>query len=229
LSHCFQTDIYFLASMTIRVLLADDHELMREGLRAMLERHRDVEIVAEAASGREAVKKAAKLQPDLVLMDVSMSDLNGIEATRQIKSESPRTKVLGLSGYTDTRSVVAMLRAGASGYVLKSDAYKDLQAAISIAMAGKTYLTAELAGQVADIVRASGPETGSVYEVLGPREREILQLLAEGLSSPDIAQRLHIATSTVETHRRNLMRKLGIHSIAELTKFAIREGLTSTD
>jgi DNA-binding NarL/FixJ family response regulator len=215
--------------MTIRVLLADDHEIMRQGLRAVLEGQHDVEVVGEASSGREAVKKATKLQPDLVIMDVSMTDLNGIEATRQIKAESPRTKVLGLSGYADSRSVAAMLRAGASGYVLKSEAYHDLRAAIDAALAGKSYLAAELAGQVADIIRKTGPDAGSVYDVLGPREREVLQLLAEGLSSVNIAHRLHISTSTVETHRRNLMRKLGIHTVAELTKFAIREGLTSTD
>lgn len=214
--------------MKVRILLADDHELMRDGLRSVLEREPDLEVVGEAGSGREAVERVRELKPNLVLMDVAMADLNGIEATQQIHAECPETKVVALSSHSDRRYVVSILRAGASGYVLKSDAYEELRRAVRAVIGGRSYLSVAVAGGVLESLRAGGQE-GSVYELLGPREREVLQLLAEGLSSPEIAGRLHISTSTVETHRRNLMRKLDLHSVAELTKYAIREGLTSAE
>lgn len=215
--------------MAIRVLLVDDHELMREGLRAILERERGIEVVGEAASGREAVAQARSLGPDVVIMDVAMKDLNGIEATRQIRAERAAARVVALSSHADRRYVAAILDAGASAYVLKADAYDELRRAVHAVAQGKKYLCAEVAGAVIEAATAPGAHPASAFERLGPREREVLQLLAEGLSSPEIARRLHVATTTVESHRRNLMGKLGLHSVAELTKYAIREGLTSLD
>ena len=215
--------------MSIRVLLVDDHELMREGLRAILAKEPDVEVVGEAQSGREAVEQVRALAPDLVIMDVSMKDMNGIEATRQIHAANVGVKVVALSSYSDRRYVAAILTAGASAYVLKANAYDSLRRAVRAASQGKSYLCPEVAGAVIEAARGSRPVDSSAYALLGPREREVLQLLAEGLTSPQIAERLHISTATVESHRRNLMGKLGIHSVAELTKYAIREGLTSLD
>lgn len=215
--------------MTIRVLLVDDHELMREGLRAILERERDIEVVGEASSGREAVAKAGLLRPDVVIMDVAMKDMNGIEATRQLRAEGPKLRVVALSSYADRRYVAAILEAGGSGYVLKANAYDELRRAVHAVAQGKSYLCADVATGVIEDAASTKSAPGSVFSRLGPREREVLQLLAEGLSSPQIAQRLHVATTTVESHRRNLMGKLGIHSVAELTKYAVREGLTSLE
>jgi two-component system NarL family response regulator len=214
--------------MVTRVLLVDDHELMREGLRSILEGEDDVEIVGEAASGREAVALARELEPDVVVMDVGMKDLNGIDATRQIRSELRDVRVIALSSHSDSRYVSAMLEAGASGYVLKANAYADLREALQAVRQGKSYLCAEVTqGVVNASLHAS--RDGAVPVVLTEREREVLQLLAEGLSSPQIGKRLFIATSTVETHRRSIMRKLEIHSVADLTKWAIREGLTQLE
>jgi DNA-binding NarL/FixJ family response regulator len=215
--------------MAIRVLLVDDHELMREGLRAVLERERDIEVVGEAASGREAIAQVDTLAPDVVIMDVAMKDMNGIEATRQIRAAHHQVRVVALSSHADRRYVTAILEAGASGYLLKADAYDELRRAVHAVAQGRSYLCAGVAGAVIEAASGKGPAPGSVFARLGPREREVLQLLAEGLTSPQIAIRLHVATATVESHRRNLMGKLGLHSVAELTKYAVREGLTSLE
>jgi two-component system NarL family response regulator len=214
----------------IRVLLVDDHELMREGLRSILERESDIEVVGEAASGRAAVKLASTLKPDVVVMDVAMKDSNGIEATRQMRSASPGVKVIALSSHADSRYVTAMLDAGACAYVLKANAFDDLRRALMAAQQGKSYLCPEVTESVvgASLDKATRARA-RLHASLSPREKEVLQLLAEGLSSPDIGGRLFIATTTVETHRRNVMRKLGIHNVADLTKYAIREGLTALD
>lgn len=214
--------------MTLRILLVDDHELMRDGLRSILEKEPGVEVAGEAASGREAVQRAQSLAPDLVVMDVVMKDLNGIEATRQIRAECPRAKVLALSSHSDRRYVNAILEAGASGYVLKANAYDELRRALQAVQRGNTYLSPDVTGAVVDAsLHPRGEESGGA--ALSPREREVIQLLAEGLTSPEIGQRLGVATHTIETHRRNVMRKLDIHSVADLTKYAIREGLTPLD
>lgn len=213
----------------LRVVLVDDHELMRQGLRSILEREKDVEVVGEAASGRAALELARTLAPDVVVMDVGMQEQNGIEATRQIRAACPNVKVVALSSHSDPRYVTAMLDAGACGYVLKANAYDDLRRALDAARRGRSYLCADVTDAVVAASRRTGSAPASARPSLSAREREVLQLLAEGLSSPQISQRLFVATSTVETHRRNIARKLGLHSVADLTKYAIREGLTSLE
>jgi len=216
--------------MSIRILLADDHQMLRDGLCSILASESDMEVVGEAGDGRTAVSMSRTLVPDVVVMDIAMPDLNGVEATRQIKRENPKVKVVALSMYPDRRYVIGMLEAGASGYVLKASAYDELTRAVRVVSEGKKYLSPDITGVVVEAhVNSTAASNTSPYKVLGPREREIVQLLAEGKTSPQIAQQLHISTGTVDTHRRNIMKKLGIHTVVGLTKYAIREGLTSID
>jgi two-component system NarL family response regulator len=216
--------------MSIRILLADDHQMFRDGLRSILASEDDLEVVGEAGDGRTAVAMARTLVPDVVVMDIAMPDLYGVEATRQIKGDNPEIKVIALSMYPDRRYVTGMLEAGASGYVLKAAAFDELRRAVRVVSEGKHYLSPDITGVVIEAhVRPPSEADTAPDTTLGPREREIVQLLAEGHTSPEIAQRLHISPSTVATHRRNIMRKLGVHNTAELTKYAIREGLTSLD
>ncbi|MGO8762966.1 MAG: response regulator [Desulfobaccales bacterium] len=215
--------------MSIKVLVADDHQIMREGLRAMLEKEHDIVVLGEAEDGRMIERMARELAPDVIIMDVAMPDLNGIEATRQIVAELPGVKIIALSMHDDRRFVLNMLKAGAAGYMLKDSAFTDLAKAIRVVMSGKTYLSHEVTDIVVkDYVSSSQPAESSAFHLLSPREREVLQLLAEGKTSALIGERLHISVKTVETHRQQIMVKLKIRSVAELTKYAIREGLTST-
>jgi len=216
--------------MSTRILIADDHQMLREGLRAILEKDEEMEVIGEASDGRTAVAMARTLRPDVVAMDISMPDLNGVEATRQIKAENPAVKVVALSRHSDRRYVLRMLEAGASGYVLKSGAYDELRRAVQAVRSGHSYLSPRITGLVleAHLRPGSQPESASA-PTLGPRELEIVQLLAEGHTSPQIARKLHISTRTVESHRRNIMKKLDVHSLAEITKYAVREGLTSVE
>ncbi len=214
--------------MSIKIILADDHEIVREGLRSLLEKQPDMEVVAEAEDGRTTVKQVQKLLPDVVIMDISMHDLNGIEATRQIIAKSPRIKVLALSMHSDKRFIAGMLSAGASGYLIKDSAFKELVNAIRIVVSNKIYLSPRITGIVTeDYVNRLTATDSSAHSILSAREREVLQLLAEGKSTKQVASQLNVSVKTIETHRLNIMDKLGIYSVAKLTKYAIREGLTS--
>jgi len=214
--------------MSIKVLIADDHQIMREGLRSLLEKERDIQVLGEAEDGRMIHRMAREKKPDVIIMDVAMPDLNGIEATRQIVGELPGVKIIALSMHDDRRFVLNMLKAGASGYMLKDCAFKDLAKAIRVVMSNKTFLSPEVADIVVkDYLSTTQPAESSAFNLLSPREREVLQLIAEGKTSALIAESLHISVKTVETHRQQIMVKLKIRSVAELTKYAIREGLTS--
>ncbi len=216
--------------MSIKILLADDHRITRQGLRSLLEKQDGMEVVAEAENGRTAVRLVEQLEPDVVIMDVTMPDMNGVEAARQITSRSPQIKVIALSMHSDTLFVTEMLRSGAAGYLLKDCAFDELARAIRTVMDDKTYLSPSISGIVVEdyLHRLSKPDSSS-SEVLSDREREVLQLMAEGNSTKQIAMKLHVSVKTVETHRRQIMNKLDIHTVAELTKYAVRKGLTSLE
>jgi DNA-binding NarL/FixJ family response regulator len=216
--------------VTARIILADDHNIVRQGLKSLIENELGLDIVGEAGTGRIAVQLTRDLKPDLVIMDVSMPDLNGIEATRQIMGLLPEVKVLGLSMHSDKRFVAGILKAGASGYLLKDCAFEEMAGAIRAVVGGGTYLSPGVAGPVIqDYLQRLTENDYDVSPTLSPREREVLQLLAEGRSTKTIAGNLGLSVKTIETHRRQVMEKLNVHSIAELTKYAIREGLTSLE
>lgn len=216
--------------MTIQILLADDHKITRDGLKALLENQKNMAVIGEAENGRKAVRLALELKPDVIVMDINMPELNGIEATRQIKAELPEAKIIALSMYSDKRYVVGMLKAGVSGYLLKNCAFDELVSAISAVVNNQNYMSPKIADTVmkdyANILESSDTSPASL---LTAREREVLQLIAEGLKTKDIATRIHVSIKTVETHRQQIMRKLNAKSVAELTKIALREGLTSLD
>jgi two-component system response regulator NreC len=215
----------------IKILVADDHKIVRQGLRTLLAEEPDMEVVAEADNGRKTLQLARELAPQVVIMDISMPDLNGIEATRQILAELPGTKVIALSMHSDSLFVFNMLKAGASGYLLKDCALEQLVTAIRTVMARRTYLSPGISDiLIKDFVQCtSTAHVSSAFSLLTPREREVLQLLAEGKSTAQIASCLYVSMKTVETHRKQLMDKLGIFSVAGLTKYAVREGLTSLE
>jgi DNA-binding NarL/FixJ family response regulator len=215
----------------IKVLLVDDHTIVRKGLRALLDAEPGIEVIGEAETGREALERAQELLPDIVLMDISMPDMNGAEATRQIRRWLPSVKVLVLSMHADEEFVFQLLRAGASGYLIKKAATEELILAIRTVSQGHSFLSPAISNTVIDAyVRQAGEmTTGNRYEALTDREREVLQLVAEGHTSREISQLLHITARTVETHRANLMAKLDIHTVAELTRYAIRRGIIALD
>ncbi len=216
--------------MSISILLADDHKIIRDGLRALLEKERDMKVVGEAENGRTTVQFVRTLLPDVVIMDIGMPDLNGIEATRQIVAISRRVKVIALSMHSDKRFVKGMLGAGASGYLLKDCAFEELAQSIRAVYANRTYLSPKIAGIVVEgYVSPPSTPDASAASILTPRQREVLQLFAEGKTTKEIAFHLGVSVKTIETHRQKIMDKLGTHSIAELTKYAIREGLTMLD
>jgi two-component system response regulator NreC len=214
--------------MGVKVLLADDHKIVRDGLRTLLEKNAEVKVVGEAEDGRTAVQLAKKLSPDIIIMDVAMPDLNGIEATRQVVAEHPGVKVIAVSMHSDKRFVAEMLKAGASAYLSKDYAFDELEKVIRTVMANKIYLSPDISGVVVDsYVRRTPKPESTAFSLLSDREREVLQLVAEGKTAKEIAEHLHVSIKTVETHRTNIMTKLNIHRVAELTKYAIREGLTT--
>jgi DNA-binding NarL/FixJ family response regulator len=214
----------------IRIILADDHQIVRQGLRILLEAETDMKIVAEADNGRKVLKLAQELLPDVIIMDLSMPELNGIEATRQILSGAPEVKVIALSMHSDSLFVLNMIKSGASGYLLKDCALEELVKAIRAVVDDKTYLSPGVSDIVIrDFVTGWQTTNSSAFSVLSPREREVLQLMAEGRTTNQIADGLCVSVKTVEAHRKQVMTKLGIHSVAELTKYAIRQGLTSLE
>jgi DNA-binding NarL/FixJ family response regulator len=222
----------------MKILLCDDHRMMRDGLRVILEKE-GFEVTGEAATGREVLALAAQLRPEVVVMDISMPDLNGIDATRKLLAKHPGIKVVGLSMNADRRYVTAMFAAGAVGYLVKSSASEELIQAIRAVAANLKYVSPAIAGSFVDefvthagaapLPASISPARPSGGKPLSPREREVLQLLAEGRSSKDIAARLDVAATTIETHRRQIMDKLQLRTIAELTKYAVREGLTTLE
>ena len=214
--------------MSFKVLIVDDHRILREGLRAMLEKEPDIKVVGDAADGRMAQLLARDLTPDVIIMDVNMPELNGIEATRQITAELREVKIIALSMHEDRRFVLNMLKAGAAGYMLKDDAFKNLAKAVRMVSAHKTYLSPEISDLLENNCRSLSTFLESAdCQLLSCREREVLQHVTEGKTSNQIADSLHISVKTVETHRQQVMEKLNIKGVAELTKYALREGLTS--
>jgi two-component system, NarL family, response regulator NreC len=213
----------------IRILLADDHTVVRRGLRLLLERQPEFSVVAEASNGNQAVEAATTVQPDVVVLDIAMPNLNGIEAAQRILSAVPNASIVILSMHSDEGYVLRALKAGAKAYLLKDSAEGDLIEAIKSVTRGKTFFSAEITKMLAEDyvreIRTRGAEDS--YELLTPREREILQLLAEGKSNKDIATLLNLSLYTVETHRRNLQDKLNLHSFAELILYAVRKGVIS--
>ena len=216
--------------MAIRILLVDDHEIVVEGFRSLLEQQSDMEVVGVAADGRVALQLTRELSPDVVVMDVTMPNLGGVETTRQIVRDFPDAKVLALSMDPSRRIVAQMLTAGASGYLVKTCALEELVWGVRAVAEGKTYLSPQIADGVVDGYVHQGSAAEQVpCALLSGREREVLQLVAEGKSTKEIAATLHLAAKTVEAHRHNIMEKLDVHSIAGLTKHAIREGLTALE
>jgi len=214
--------------MSIKILIADDHQLNREGVRSLLEREEGINVVGEAENGRSAVKLARELGPDIILMDVCMPDMNGIVATTLILAETPRIKVIALSMLDDRRFVSNMLRAGASGYLIKDCSFKELIRAIRRVVTNKIYLSSGIMDMVVrDYVTPPPSSDSPCSSHLTIREKEVLQLVAEGYSTPQIANSLHVSAKTIESHRQNLMMKINAKGIAGLTKYAIREGLTT--
>lgn len=216
--------------MSIRVILADDHRIVREGLRGLLQKLPDMEVIAEAEDGRNTVKLVQEMSPDVVVMDVTMPDMNGIEATRQIVGASPAVKVIALSMHADRRFVTGMLNAGARGYLLKDCALEEMAQAIRRVVAGHSYLSSTIVDVVVPTVGQPSEKTeGPSLTTLTTREREVLQLLAEGRSVKEIASHLTLSIKTIETYRQQIMDKLDTHTIAGLTKIAIREGIITLD
>jgi len=216
--------------MNIRVMLVDDHRIVRDGLRSLLEKETDFQIVGQAEDGASAVRLARELHPDVVITDVSMPGLNGIEAVRRIRTENPDVRIVCLSVHDEKRLVLAVIEAGAAGYVLKGCSFEELARGIRMVMADQIYLSSELVGLFVEQYRSRG--VASEVDKRSPltsREREIVQLFSEGHSTNDIAVRLHLSAKTVATHREHIFDKLQLGSVAELTRYAIREGLSSLD
>ncbi|MBC8413318.1 MAG: response regulator transcription factor [Nitrospira sp.] len=212
--------------MKTRILLVDDHKILREGICSLVSSYPNMEVVGEASDGNSAMRLVDELTPDVVIMDISMPDINGIDATRNILANHPATKVIALSMHYDKQFVSAMFRAGASGYLLKDGAFDELEQAIRIVMDNKTYVNPQIAGLLVESLSDQPSDTGrQSFSFLTDREREVLKLIAEGNSTKQIANTLDVSSKTVESHRRQVMGKLNIRNVAALTKLAIKEGL----
>jgi DNA-binding NarL/FixJ family response regulator len=216
----------------LRILIADDHEVARRGIRSLLESHPGWEVCAEAKDGRDAVELATSMKPDLVLLDIGMPNLNGLEAARQILATSPNVAILILTMHDSDNVIREVLRAGARGFLLKSDAGRDLVAAVEALESQKTFFTPRVSQMVLDGFLNREKKRSEIEDVANPsgdlltaREREVIQLLAEGRTSKEVAVTLKLSVKTAETHRTNLMRKLGLHSVADLTRYAVRNGI----
>ncbi len=213
--------------MPTRILLVDDHAMIRQGLCSLLEKQPDIEVVGSVENGRQAVDTVHQLAPDIVIMDISMPNLNGIDATRKIAEEAGSVKIIALSIHSSRRFVAEMLKAGASGYILKDCLFDELMEAIKTVLRGEIYLSPKITGVVIDdYVQRLSNQYQPNGPVISDREREVLQLLAEGKSTKQIALQIHVSAKTIESNRRNIMDKLKINSVAELTKYAVREGIT---
>ena len=216
--------------MGIRIILADDHTIVRHGLNKLIQQQEDMEVIAQAADGHSTIELTRELSPDMVIMDIGMPDLNGIDATQQIIREFSQVKVIGLSMHSGKKFVIEMLKAGASGYLLKDCALEELTTAIKAVASGKTYLSPSITDVVVEnYVRHSKKKESSAFSLLSQREREVLQLMAEGKTTKQVGLKLHISPKTVEGHRLRIMEKLNMDSVAKLTKYAIQEGLTSPE
>jgi DNA-binding NarL/FixJ family response regulator len=215
--------------MSIAVFIADDHTVVRDGLRLLIETQSDMKVVSEASNGREAARQVLRTSPDVVIMDLAMPELNGVEATRQIRENCPATKVIILSMHSSSEHIFQALKAGAHGYLLKESAGMEVISAIRVVHSGKRYLSEKIGDRMIDeyILNREIVETGSPLSKLSTREREILQLVVEGKSSADIGRTLFISPKTVETYRSRLMQKLGISDLAGLIRFAMQHGITS--
>jgi len=213
----------------VRVLLADDHQLMRSGIRLMLEREPDMSVVGEASDGREAVALAKSLKPDVVVMDIGMPNLNGIEAAGQMTQESPEVAIMIVSMHPDETYVLRALKAGARGYLLKDSAEADLIKAVHVVAGGKSFFSPAVSKVLLDdyVRKLKRSGTDDAYDLLTPREREVLQLIAEGKSNKEIANLLNLSVYTVESHRSNLMEKLNLRGLPELILYAVRKGIIS--
>ena len=211
--------------MKLNIVLADDHQMFRHALRALLEKEPNLNVVAEAADGEALLRIIGEQAVDIVCIDIGMPGMNGIEATRRLLALRPEIRVIGLSAYSDRQFVIDLLNAGALGYVTKAEASEELLRAIHHVQQGRTYLCPDVSGAVASALSFDTDLRASSH-TLTARERQVLQLIAEGHTSARIAERLHIAASTVEVHRRNIMRKLGLHNVVELTRYAIHSGIS---
>ena len=216
--------------MVVRILLVDDHEIMREGMCALLRRCEEIEVVGQASDGRAAVELVNELHPDVVIMDIRMPNLNGIDATRQMMQLCPDLKVMALSSHSDVHIIGAILKAGASGYMHKDSTFTELKSGIVTMLEGQTFLCSRISQILfSEYINLATNPHWIEGNRLSRREREVLQLVCDGLSSKEIAEELNLSPKTVDSHREHIMKKLSIRNISELTKYAIREGLTSTE
>jgi RNA polymerase sigma factor (sigma-70 family) len=215
--------------MSIKLILADDHAMLRHGLSRSLEQEKDLEVIGQTQDGYATIEMAKELQPDIVIMDIGMPGLNGIESTRRIMQNNPKVRVIGLSMHSSDKYVREMFKAGATGYLLKDCTFEELVEAIRTVMSGRTFISPSIGEMIIKEYTNKEDDAKSVFSVLSQREREVLQLLAEGRSTKQIGRQLNISPKTVEAHRLRVMEKLEIDNVAQLTKYAIQEGLTEAE